>query len=883
MGYSSCGLRRPRRCRLLGTPGMPRTPRRPPLLMAGCHQGPGDAGCAVPNPSGAQEFRAARGSGSVERMEQRWPPRGDGGVSTPASVCLSVVAAGGTRGAGRAGGASAGPHARPEFRGRRDNRASRNGGGNESLRTSEGVHPPPLLLGGGGGNLPGGSRDYSPRRIRHLNAQNYANLEAVARSVLQGRFQFLHSFAEQFRQKMLRLQTRRFSSRTTWGIAAFVGVLHWIHLVTLFENDRHFSHLSSLEREMTFRTEMGLYYSYFKTIIDAPSFLEGLWMIMNDRLTEYPLVINTVKRFHLYPEVVIAYWYRIFMGIMHLLGIEAKTCWNVTRLEPLNEVMSCEGMSPPPILGAQGEGHQCLLRSLISNTVNTWKCFCEKLTVFSVTYNFFLFSSGTQLGGIVTVLCYFFNHGEATRVMWTPPLRESFSYPFLVLQMYILTRILRSSLGQEKYYLALCLANTAFMLPWQFAQFILFTQIASLFPMYVVGYIEPSKFQKIIYMNMVSVVLCFILMFGNPMYLTSYYSSSLLMTWAIILKRSKIQRMGVSELNFWLVQGGCWWCGTIILKFLTSKVFGVSDHIRLSDLIAARILRYTDFDTLIYTCAPEFDFMERATPLRYTKTLLLPIILVVTYFILKKTVRDVLWVLSANSYQRKQLLEHGELVFHTLQLLAFTALAILIMRLKLFLTPHMCVMASLMCSKRLFGWIFYRVNFENIVFGILTVMSLQGCTNLHNQWSIIGEFTNLPQEELIQWIKYNTRPDAVFAGAMPTMASIKLSTLHPIVNHPHYEDADLRARTKTVYSAYSRKSAKEVRDKLSELHVNYYVLEEAWCVVRTKPGCSMLEIWDVEDPSNAAKPPLCSLLLKDSRPYFTTVFQNSMYRVLKVN
>ncbi|XP_017357712.1 probable C-mannosyltransferase DPY19L2 isoform X5 [Cebus imitator] len=716
----------------------------------------------------------------------------------------------------------------------------------------------------GGGNLPRGARGYSPRRNRNQKARNCLQLDAIAKTLLLGRFQFLHGFLAQLREKAQELQARRCSSKTTLCIAACVGILHWIHLVTLFENDRHFSHLSSLEREMTFRTEMGLYYSYFKTIIEAPSFLEGLWMIMNDRLTEYPLVINTVKRFHLYPEVIIASWYRTFMGIMNLFGLEAKTCWNVTRIEPLNEVQSCEGLGEPA----------CFYVGVI---------FILNGLMMGLFFMYGAYLSGTQLGGFITVLCLFFNHGEATRVMWTPPLRESFSYPFLVLQMYILTLILRTSSNDRRPFIALCLSNVAFMLPWQFAQFILFTQIASLFPMYIVGYIEPSKFQKIIYMNMISVILSFILMFGNSMYLSSYYSSSLLMTWAIILKRNKIQKLGVSELNFWLIQGSVWWCGTIILKFLTSKILGVSDHIRLSDLIAARILRYTDFDTLIYTCAPEFDFMEKATPLRYTKTLLLPVVMVITCFIFKKTVRDISCVLTTNTYLRKQLLEHGELAFHTLQLLAFTALAILIMRLKLFLTPHMCVMASLICSRRLFGWIFCRVRFENVIFGILTVMSIQGCANLHNQWSIIGEFNNLPQEELIQWIKYNTRPDAVFAGAMPTMASVKLSTLHPIVNHPHYEDADLRARTKIVYSTYSRKSTKEVRDKLLELHVNYYVLEEAWCIARTKPGCSMLEIWDVEDPTNAANPPLCSVLLNDARPYFTTVFQNSVYRVLKVN
>uniref|UniRef100_A0AC11EJB7 Dpy-19 like 2 n=1 Tax=Ovis aries TaxID=9940 RepID=A0AC11EJB7_SHEEP len=697
------------------------------------------------------------------------------------------------------GAASEPSHSLRSTQSRRRRRATGTGERELEEEPKKEVKRPELPLRTRRRNLPGGARNYSPRRIRNLKTQNCVPVEMVTRpDFLNGRFPFLSSLLEQLWDKAQVLQRRQVSGRGAIGIAAFVAILHWVHLVRLFENDRHFSHLSALEREMTFRTEMGLYYSYFKTIVEAPSFLQGLWMIMNDRLTEYPLVINTVKRFHLYPEVILAFCYRTLVGIMNLFGLETKTCWNVTRIEPLNEVQSCEGLGDPA----------CFYVGVI---------FILNGIMMGLFFMYGAYLSGTQLGGIITVVCYFFNHGEATRVMWTPPLRESFSYPFLVLQMYILTVILRTTNNSRRHFIALCLSNVAFMLPWQFAQFILFTQIASLFPMYIVGYIEPNKFQKIIHANMISVFLCFVFMFGNPMYLSSYYSSSLVITLVIILKRNKIQRFGVSELHFWVIQGSAWFFGTITLKFLTSKILGVSDHIRLSDLIAARILRYTDFDTLIYTCAPEFDFMEKAA------------------------IRDIQCVLCANTYLRKQLLEHGEIIFHTLQLFAFTPLAILIMRLKLFLTPHMCVMASLICSRRLFGWLFFRVRFMPLILSLVSIMSIQGYANLHNQWSIIGEFNNLPQEELIQWIKYNTRPDAVFAGAMPTMASVKLSTLHPIVNHPHYEDADLR------------------------------------------PGCSMLEIWDVEDPSNSANPPLCSILLKDARPYFTTVFQNSMYRVLKVN
>ncbi|NWT50909.1 D19L1 mannosyltransferase, partial [Erythrocercus mccallii] len=641
--------------------------------------------------------------------------------------------------------------------------------------------------------------------------------------------------------------------------AVFAGVLHWCHITTLFENDRHFSHLSTLEREMAFRTEMGLYYSYFKIIIEAPSFWSGVCTIMNDKLTEYPLVINTLQRFNLYPEVVLASWYRIYTTIMDFLGVPTKTCWTVNRGKGLSAVESCEGLGDPA--------------SFYVAVIFLLNGFMMSLFFIYGTY-----LSGSRLGGLVTVLCFFFNHGECTRVMWTPPLRESFSYPFLVMQMLLLTYILRIPSINTGSLIALCVSNIFFMLPWQFAQFVLLTQIASLFAVCIMGYIDSSKLQKILSAHMVSLLICFILMFGNSMLLTSYYAASLVVIWGILEWSPKVLKRRKREVCVWVIEGCAWLFGTVTLKYLTSLVFGIADDAHIGNILKSKFIGYKDFDTLMYTCAAEFDFMEKETPVRYTKTLLLPIVLVVLGVIIKRVKMKSMQichclVVSFFSFQ---------LVFHALQLLAYSVLAILIMRLKLFLTPHLCIMASLVCSKQLFGWLFYKIQPKTLVFAILALMTIEGSANLRTQWNIMGEFSNLPQEELLEWIKVNTRQDAVFAGAMPTMASVKLSTLRPIVNHPHYEDAGLRARTKVVYSMYSRKPASQVKRDLIKLGVNYYILEESLCVSRKKPGCSMPEIWDVEDPANRGKIPLCTLMSKDSRPYFITVFENSNYRVLKI-
>uniref|UniRef100_A0A8C3LF42 D19L1 mannosyltransferase n=1 Tax=Chrysolophus pictus TaxID=9089 RepID=A0A8C3LF42_CHRPC len=618
----------------------------------------------------------------------------------------------------------------------------------------------------------------------------------------------------------------------------FALIFQW-HITTLFENDRHFSHLSTLEREMAFRTEMGLYYSYFKIIIEAPSFWNGLYAIMNDRLTEYPLVINTLQRFNLYPEVVLASWYRIYTAVMDFLGVPTKMCWTVNRGKDLSPVESCEGWGDPA-------------------SFYVAVIFLLNGLMMSLFFIYGTYLSGSRLGGLITVMCYFFNHGECTRVMWTPPLRESFSYPFLVLQMLLLTYILRIPNVNKGSLIALCVSNIFFMLPWQFAQFVLLTQIASLFAVCIMGYIDSCKLQKILSVHMVSLVVCFILMFGNSMLLTSYYAASLVVIWGILELSPRVFKRNRSQVCLWVIEGCAWLVGTVTLKYLSSLAFGVADDAHIGNILKAKFIGYKDFDTLMYTCAAEFDFMEKETPIRYIKTLLLPVVLVVFVVIVKKV------------------------IYHALQLLAYGVLAILIMRLKLFLTPHLCVMASLVCSKQLFGWLFCKIQPKTLVFAILALMAIEGSANLQTQWNIMGEFSNLPQEELLEWIQVNTRQDAVFAGAMPTMASVKLSALRPVVNHPHYEDAGLRARTKIVYSMYSRKPAKEVKKELIKLGVNYYILEESLCVSRKKPGCSMPEIWDVEDPANSGRIPLCTLMSQDSRPYFITVFENSNYRVLKI-
>ena len=86
-----------------------------------------------------------------------------------------------------------------------------------------------------------------------------------------------------------------------------------------------------------------MYYSYYKTIVSAPTFLVGVSLITADNVTEYPGVINTLQRFNLAPEVVVGGAYRLYRAVATTWGVLDRRCFTVNRGEGIPSVEACEG------------------------------------------------------------------------------------------------------------------------------------------------------------------------------------------------------------------------------------------------------------------------------------------------------------------------------------------------------------------------------------------------------------------------------------------------------------------------------------------------------------------------------------------------------------
>uniref|UniRef100_A0A0N5A8E4 C-mannosyltransferase dpy-19 n=1 Tax=Syphacia muris TaxID=451379 RepID=A0A0N5A8E4_9BILA len=607
---------------------------------------------------------------------------------------------------------------------------------------------------------------------------------------------------------------------------------------------------------MAYRTEMGLYYSYYKTLVTAPTYFNGLYQLTHDNITEYGHTINTLKRFNLYPEVrlqscpemlnfkvFLGAAYRIFDSVTKTLHIETEKCWTVNRGEELSPVNSCEGI---------GNQHYFYVDNV----------FALFGTVAASLFFLGVLLSDSVFGGLLTIASFFFNHGEATRVQWTPPLRESFGYPVFIFQILIVTFILRRNATGMLWSFTIAVLTTIFMLFWQFSGFALSTQVGSLFATYILDFVPASTMFTIVLGLVIGFICGFGLLFGNEMLLTSLFLSSTV-TFLIILSLDRLLSKIKLRPLYLLINAVLFVAGTLGIKISIGRALHIEDDAHIFDIFRSKFSDFANFHTRLYTCAKEFDFLGSEYYTVVAKTLVLPAAIMafiaVIIYIYRQGMPSLMWRTGSRSK------EYSELVYNCVQTVCFAIMAELIMRLKLFFTPHLCVIAAILAHNNFLGRIFpfniQKWYHRAIIVGLIASMAYSGVENLNKQWNIHGEYSNPDQEMLFQWITEMTPPDAVFAGTMPVMANVKLSTNRPIVNHPHYEDANLRERTLKVYSLFSKKPIQEVYQALKDMGVNYFVYQNGWCMPHPqKPECSYRSMWDLEDPKNKDRESLCDII-----------------------
>ena len=123
---------------------------------------------------------------------------------------------------------------------------------------------------------------------------------------------------------------------------------------------------------------------------------------------------------------------------------------------------------------------------------------------------------------------------------------------------------------------------------------------------------------------------------------------------------------------------------------------------------------------------------------------------------------------------------------------------------------------------------------------------------------------------------------------MPLSANLKLSTNRRIINHPHYEDINLRNRIKKIYShLYGYRPLEELHSILkNEFKTNYLILERHYCLGHPpgKPECAMSQIAHIDMERTSERQTCANILNQDAHTikFFLKKFQSSHVAIFKI-
>ncbi|KAM3624867.1 uncharacterized protein V6R79_003074 [Siganus canaliculatus] len=657
-----------------------------------------------------------------------------------------------------------------------------------------------------------------------------------------------------------------------WSVSVGLGLLCCIYVATLHENDLWFSNIKEVEREISFRTECGLYYSYFKQMLQAPSIQEGLADLIHDNLTESKRTINLLQRMNIYQEVFLSVLYR-------LLPVQAY-------LEPvyfyIYTVFSLQAVY------------------VIALYLTAWLL------------------SGSWLAGALTGVWYILNRVDTTRVEFTISLRENWSLPFLALQVTAITCYLRPQLGalQQKVMVWLMYVTTfCFCVTWQFNQFVLLVQALIVYSLDCADFLTTTQVTTLYLVQVSSLLTVWLLQFCNSMLLGSLVLSFIV---AALFVRHCQAGLKTGSLPLRLGKLLLHTAMVLLLTFTNNYLAKTALQLRSDEHIFKFIKSKfalgpsRDFDANLYLCEEAFGLMPLDTLERLAATLLLypyiPTVLLLAGLMAAAALQNMSRSRGGSSEEKRAF--RPDVAYNLLHSLFFGLLAFSTMRMKYIWTGHMCVMAAYgVCGTELWTVVFNALRCSSKVMlrlvryalplAMIACLYYKFWPKLMEELSELREFYDPDTVELMTWISTKTPKHAVFAGSMQLLAGIKLCTGRVLTNHPHYEDKDLRERTRQVYQVYARRAPEDVHGILRATGADYVVLENSICYERRhRRGCRLRDLLDLAnghimdgpgenepDLVPASHPRFCEAIKTDAPAYtslFTRTFQNKTFHVYRV-
>ncbi|KAJ0056346.1 hypothetical protein NL108_006454, partial [Boleophthalmus pectinirostris] len=607
-----------------------------------------------------------------------------------------------------------------------------------------------------------------------------------------------------------------------WSVSVGLGLLCCIYVATLHENDLWFSNIKEVEREISFRTECGLYYSYYKQMLQAPSISGGLSELIHDNLTESKRTINLLQRMNIYQEVFLSVLYR-------LLPIQSY-------LEPVYFYI--------------------------------YTVFSLQAVYVMALYLTAWLLSGSWMAGALTGVWYILNRIDTTRVEFTISLRENWSLPFFALQVATITCYLRPQLSilQQKVMVWLMYVTTfCFCLTWQFNQFILLVQALIIYTLDCTDFLSTKQVTTLYLVQVSGLLSVWLLQFCNSMLLGSLVLSFIVAALFVrhcqsgLKTGSFLVRLGKLLLHTAMVL-----LLTFTINYLAKKALQLKSDEHIFKFIKSKFgLGVTrDFDAGLYLCEEAFGVLPLDTLDRLAGTLLLyPYVLTLLLLVGVFTVTAVQNLSppkgASGEERRRAVAFRPDVAYNLLHTMFFGLLAFSTMRMKYIWTGHMCAVAAYgVCGTEIWTLIFntLRCNTKFLLRLVTCAVPLvmMACLyykfwpKLMEELSELREFYDPDTVELMTWISTKTPRRAVFAGSMQLLAGIKLCTGRVLTNHPHYEDKDLRERTRQVYQVYARRPPEEVHEILRAVGADYVVLENSICYERRhRRGCRLRDLLDL--------------------------------------